>query len=242
MPDAITAAGIGNQAQKTTNQAVTLGNDFADFLSLLTTQLQNQDPLAPLDSNEFTNQLVRFSQVEQAINTNSKLDNLVALQLSNAATGALGYVGLDVSYISAEISHDGENPNEINYSLASNASVSKLNIYDENSAIVFSGEAETGAGVHQFTWDGKDISGNLVPEGTYAVTIDAFDVNDNKIETTTVVNGRVRGIEQQNGEVFVLVGERAVPITSILNASEPEEPVEEETAQNGDGTGNDTTV
>ncbi len=231
----LTASAITAQAQTTANQTVTLGEDFADFLSLLTTQLQNQDPLAPLDSNEFTNQLVRFSQVEQAINTNSKLDNLVALQLSNSTTAALGYVGLDASYVSAEIAYDGETPAEVNYSLTASATTSRINIYNESSEIVFSGDAETSAGVHQFVWDGRDQNGVLAPEGTYAVTIDSFDSEDSPIETTTVVKGRVRGIETQNGQVFALVGERAVPITSILNASEPEE-VEQTTEGTDDGT------
>src|SRR5262249_32024485 len=77
----------------TTQQPTT---DFAQFLTLLTTQLQNQDPLNPMDSAQFTNQLVMFSQVEQQINANQKLDSLVALGVSNGLSAALGYVGLDV--------------------------------------------------------------------------------------------------------------------------------------------------
>lgn len=219
----LTATAVASQAQSTTTNAVTLGDDFADFLSLLTTQLQNQDPLAPLDSNEFTNQLVRFSQVEQAINTNSRLDDLVALQLNNSTTAALGYVGLNASYVSAEVAYDGETPAEINYSLESTAEVSRINIFDESGTTVFSGDAETGVGVHTFTWNGRDQFGNALPEGTYAVSIDSFDAENSPIETTTVVRGRVRGIETQDGQVFALVGERAVPVSSILNASEPEE-------------------
>lgn len=220
----VTFAEQASQALRTTEQAVTLAEDFTQFLQLLTTQLQNQDPLSPMDSNEFTNQLVQFSQVEQSINSNAKLDNLVSLQLTNAATSALGYVGLDVSYVSAEIALEEGQGTTIRYSLSDPAAISKINIYNEENQLVYSGDAEKGAGVYTFEWDGKDLLGEQAPAGTYVVAVDALDIEENVIETTTVVTGRVKGIEQQDGIIFALVGERAVPITSILNAVTPQEP------------------
>lgn len=218
----VTLTGQAANAQRTQNQSVTLAEDFSQFLQLLTTQLQNQDPLSPMDSNEFTNQLVQFSQVEQQINANTKLDDLVALQLNNAITSSLGYVGLDVSYISAEIAYVQGEPTTIKYNLDNAATVSKINIFNEEGNLVFSGDAEKGAGVHEFTWDGQDILGNQLESGTYSISIDSLDAEENVIDTTTVVTGRVKGVEQQNGIVFALVGERAVPITQILNAVNPE--------------------
>ena len=96
-----------DQQSKTAAAQDKLATDFSQFLSLLTTQLQHQDPLSPMDTTEFTNQLVAFTGVEQQINTNQKLDSLVSLQLGNAMGSALGYVGLDVSYISSEFYNDG---------------------------------------------------------------------------------------------------------------------------------------
>lgn len=219
----VTLSGSINSANNTAQSAVTLAEDFSQFLQLLTTQLQNQDPLSPMDSTEFTSQLVQFSQVEQAINTNSKLDDLVSLQLNGATSAALGYVGLDATYVSAEIAFDGTNPVDLRYSLSKPAITSKLNIYDEGNSLIISLDANKNAGVHEFVWDGKDSSGQLVPEGTYVFTVDSFDGNDDKIETTTVVKGRVKGIESQDGVVYALVGDRAIPIPSILNASLPED-------------------
>lgn len=220
----VTFSGQIAQAQQTVDQKVTLADDFAEFLQLLTTQLQNQDPLSPMDSNEFTNQLVQFSQVEQQINSNQKLDDLVALQLNNAITTSLGYVGLDVSYISAEIAYDGETPSPIRYSLSAPATTSKINIFDEENNLIYSGDAQNSAGVHEFEWDGKDLLGQDVEAGTYIVSIDSLDAEDNVVQTTTVVTGRVKGIEQQNGVVYALVGDRAVATTAILNAVVPPEP------------------
>lgn len=218
----VTTSGVANSAANTTNSSVQLAKDFQQFLTLLTTQLQNQDPLSPMDSTEFTNQLVQFSQVEQQINANQKLDNLVALQLSSISTVALGYVGMNISYVSADMNYDGSTPVDINYALATDAVTCKVNIYDEEGDLVYSGDAPKNTGTNKFTWDGKQTNGQPVEAGTYTVRIDALDANDKSIENSTVVSGHVRGIETQNGVVYVLVGDRAVAISSIVNATKPE--------------------
>jgi flagellar basal-body rod modification protein FlgD len=209
------------QAAQTSQQQVTLAEDFSQFLQLLTVQLQNQDPLSPMDSNEFTSQLVQFTQVEQAINTNTKLDNLVSLELGSSVTSALGYVGLDIQYVSAEIALEEGEPTTIRYSLDNTATVSKINIFNEEGTLVYSADADKAVGAHEFTWNGRDLVNNELPSGTYIVRVDSADANEEPVNTTTVVQSRVKGIEQQNGIVFALVGERAVPISDILNAVEP---------------------
>lgn len=219
--DPVTTSNAANNASKTSASTVKLADDFQQFLTLLTTQLQNQDPLSPMDSTEFTNQLVQFAQVEQQINQNQKLDDLVALQLSSISSVALGYVGMDISYVSSEMSYDGETPVTINYALASEAVTAKVNIYDEEGTLVYSGDAPKNTGTNTFTWNGLKTNGMPVEEGTYTVKIDALDKTDTAIENSTVVSGHVRGIETQNGVVYVLVGERAVAISSIVNATTP---------------------
>ena len=232
----VTTTGQAVQAAQTQQQSASLAEDFTQFLTLLTTQLQNQDPLDPLDSKEFTDQLVQFSQVEQSINTNTKLDDLISLQLNNSATSALDYVGLDVSYVSAEVSlEQGENTT-IRYSLDRPASVSQINIFDESGQLVFSGDAERDIGAHTFEWNGRDLVNNELPSGTYVVRIDSLDANEDSVETTTVVQSRVRGIEQQDGVVFALVGERAVPIADILTAEQPIRTIEDDEEGGADDT------
>jgi flagellar basal-body rod modification protein FlgD len=227
----VTVTGLAKNAQKTQGAGVQLAEDFNQFLILLTTQLQNQDPLNPMDSSEFTNQLVQFSQVEQAINTNQKLDDLVSMQLGSISSVALGYVGLDINYLSAEMTYDGAKPVKVSYALEQEAFSAKINILDEKGQLVFSKTVDKSAGAHEFVWNGEHSGGGAVESGTYAVSIDALDSEGNKIDTSTVVSGRVRGIESQNGMVFLLVGKRAVPLGQVINATLPEEapaPVEEE--------------
>ena len=224
MVSAVTTSAQAAQASQTQQQSISLAEDFTQFLTLLTTQLQNQDPLSPMDSNEFTNQLVQFSQVEQGINTNTKLDSLLNLQIGNAATSALGYIGKDIQYVSAEIALEEGTPTTIRYSLDAPASVSKINIFSEDGQLVYSVDAEKSVGAHEFDWNGHDLLNNPLPSGTYVVRVDSLDLEENTVGTTTVVQSRVRGIEQQDGIVYALVGERAVPISSILNTVVPEEP------------------
>ena len=211
------------ETQRTETQQVQLAQDLDDFLTLLTTQLQNQDPLNPMDSTEFTNQIVQFSQVEQMINQNQKLNDILQLELAGISSIALGYVGLDASYIGSELSYDGTNPTTITYSLAGDATVATLTILDEGGNVVRTVQVPKSLGKHDFVWDGTDSGGFPVPAGTYSVNLGAADKDGNTVENTTVVSGRVRGIESQNGVVFLLVGERAVPISQIINATLPPE-------------------
>lgn len=235
----VTLSGTLTQAGQTTQQKVTLAEDFSQFLTLLTTQLQNQDPLAPMDSTEFTNQLVQFSQVEQQINSNQKLDDLLQLQLARMPTIGIGYVGLDISYLSAEANYDGDAPVTINYSLSEEAISARLFVRDEAGDVIFSTDVPKDVGRNEFIWNGQTDGGGLAAPGTYTINIDALNGDDENIQASTAVSGRVRGIETQNGVVFLLVGERAVPISNVLQAREPVEISEPQTEGAADG-GEDT--
>ena len=212
------------QNQQATSAAKTgLATDFQQFLTLLTTQIQNQDPLDPMDSGEFTSQLVAFTGVEQQINTNQKLDDLIALGITTSLTSAIGYVGLDVSYLGSELNFDGSTPKSITYALEGDPLEAKINITDEDGALVFSADVNKELGNQKFTWDGTLNGGGIAEPGTYSISIDALDFDGEIVNASTVVEGNVHGVESQNGQIFVLVGERAIPVSNILNANQPEE-------------------
>ncbi|MBU0800698.1 MAG: flagellar hook capping family protein [Alphaproteobacteria bacterium] len=222
MTSDVTITGAGYNAQKTETAGLKLAEDFTQFLTLLTTQLQNQDPLNPMDSTEFTNQLVQFTQVEQAINTNQKLDNMVQMQLGAMAGMALGYVGMDVTYPSAELAYDGENKSKITYALAEEAYEAKINIRDENGIVVHTALVSRETGTKHYEWDGTMNGGSGKAEaGTYSFTIDAVSGAGTSVAVSTAVNGRVRGVETQNGVPYLLIGERAVPVGNVINAVVP---------------------
>lgn len=216
-------------AQSTSNSSAQLASDFDEFLLLLTTQLQNQDPLSPMDSTEFTNQLVAFSGVEQQINANSKLDSLVALSLGTSFSSSLSYVGKNVSYLSSEANFDGENPVEISYAIDGDAANTTINIIDKNGDVVLSQPVSSASDVKNFSWDGKDEHGITQPTGTYEIRVDSLDAQNKPLTTTTVVTGHVSGVETQNGTTFLLIGERAVSIGNVINVTEAKPNAEETT-------------
>ncbi len=207
-------------AQNTQASTVGLAEDFSDFLNLLTVQLQNQDPLSPMDTTEFTNQLVAFTGVEQQINTNQRLDDLVALSLGDSFSSTLGYVGRNVSYISSEAFYDGSTPVDLSYAISGESVETTINIFDENGDVVFSQQVSDDELQETFTWDGTNDNGSPVEAGTYGIRVDAIGAGGEPLETTTVVTGRVTGIETQNGVNFLLVGERAVSIGNVINVTE----------------------
>ena len=207
------------QQANTANSKDKLADDFSQFLTLLTVQLQNQDPLSPMDTTEFTNQLVAFTGVEQQINTNQKLDSLVSMQLGSSFSAAQNYVGKSISYVSSEFAYTGE-PAQLRYSLASGAEYSKVNVLNEFGDVVYTTDAAKSAGAHEFTWNGKTNNGRPAAPGTYEIVVDALDGEENPVNATTVVTGRVQGVESQNGSIYLLVGERAVSLGNVLNTSE----------------------
>lgn len=232
-----------NQQQKTENAKTGLADDFSEFLTLLTVQLQNQDPLSPMDTTEFTNQLVAFTGVEQQINTNQKLDSLVALNLGNSFSSALNYVGKQASYVSSEFYHDGSNPSTVKYALNDNAFEATIRVVDEAGNTVYEQDAQTDVGSHDFVWDGTKTSGAPAAAGTYSIRIDALDFDGNAVGSSTVVSGLISGIETQNGAIFALVGDRAVSVGNILNVSVPASTnnagSDDETTDNSNDSSND---
>ncbi|MDB5492529.1 MAG: Flagellar basal-body rod modification protein FlgD [Micavibrio sp.] len=222
MVTSVSNTALATDAAKTNATTTTLSKDFNQFLTLLTTQLQNQDPLNPMDSAQFTQQLVAFSGVEQQINTNQKLDNLLALQLNTASTVGLGYVGMDITYTSAEMNHVAGASDPINYTLASDATTLKVNIYDEAGNIVRSIDGgKSASSANKVVWDGKDADGNVMKAGTYGIQVAASDADGKTIATSTAVTGTVKGIETQDGSIYLLVGDRAVALNSVIQAVKP---------------------
>lgn len=215
----LTGTAASTSATKTSLGAKQLNGNFSEFLTLLTTQLQNQDPLSPMDSAQFTQQLVEYSQVEQQLNTNAKLDNLTTLAMNSALSLALGYVGKDITYTSTEMSFDGTTPIDVSYNLRATASTATMNILDSAGNVIYSTPVSTTAGTNKLSWDGTTTQGTTAAAGTYTIQVAATDSTGSAQTVTTAVTGLVHGVENQDGVPNLLVGDRAVPLGSVINAN-----------------------
>jgi flagellar basal-body rod modification protein FlgD len=192
-----------------------LGSDFKTFLTLLTTQLQNQDPLSPLDTNQFTSQLVSFSQVEQAIDANTKLATLVGLQTTNEMVSSLPLVGHTIEYADNQGALvDGQAT--FGYNLPANAAGANIVITDANGRTVFQTPAETASGFHSFTWDGTTIDGSKAADGVYTFNVAAIAPDKSTIQATLSAYGSVSSVNVANGAASLNIGGVIEPISKIM--------------------------
>ena len=196
-----------------------LENDLDRFLTLLVTQLQHQDPLDPLDANEFTNQLVQFASVEQQIYQNANLEEIVHLQRDNQVTGLVNYIGSTI-----ETSGDAlplENGEATaSYTLDESADSVAITVMNELGDVVLMANGATTPGRHLFQWDGLDHQGSPVSDGIYRIQVNAMHSDDSSIDAPTTIFGRVTGASADGDERSLYMGEIRVPMDSVLSVSE----------------------
>ena len=189
---------------------------FDTFLKLLTTQLQNQDPLEPTSADRFTEQLVQFSGVEQSILTNQRLEELINLQGGNLLTDAVDYIGRDVTADSLLLPlQDGRAT--LNYELASNAESVSVQIINSSGQTIRTLTGPTTTGAHEIEWDGTDANGAQLADGTYGFLVGATDVGSNPISLVQGIRGQVTGVALDGNEVVLSLGSLELPLGDVLN-------------------------
>src|SRR5579871_3988284 len=204
-------------ATQSTAQTQLAGN-FDTFLTLLTTQLQNQDPLNPTDSNQFTQQLVEFSQVEQQINTNDNLKTLINQGSSQTGAYAVSYLGKSVTVT------NGNAPlvkgaADWSYNLGTQAAQTALSVTDANGNVVFSGAGETAAGNHDFAWNGQDGNGTQLPDGVYTLHVTATAADGTGVTSQVSSKGIVSEVDMTGGTPKLLIGPMPVSLSDVAGVS-----------------------
>ncbi len=190
--------------------------NYDQFLQILTAQLQNQSPLEPLDANEFTDQLVQFSSVEQAIKTNDSLESLIALSASNEATGLVGYLGQNITAEgSATTLQNGSATWQFN--AADYASDTQVTIRNAAGTIIYNDQGTLEPGETSYVWDGTTNDGGTAPDGLYSITVEGRDADGSLVDVSTAISGRVTGVDFKTFPSALLVGDTRVPITSLTS-------------------------
>ena len=189
-PSATTSA--ANAVSSAVDNSTIAGN-FTTFLQLLTTQLQNQNPLDPLDTNQFTQQLVEFAQVEQQLKSNDELSTLVSLQQSAQATSALNLVG-------ATVVVNGQTAQLANGSAtwtltATKPTTATISIADSTGQTAYTGKMALNAGSNTFTWNGQGNDGKAWPAGNYTISTTGVDANGQTSTISTQVQAPVDSVD-----------------------------------------------
>lgn len=210
-----------NDSSSTKSSLSSLNENFDQFLTMLTTQMQNQDPLNPMDSNQMTEQLVQFAMAEQAIGTNSRLDKLVKMQESTTMTNNLYYLNRAVQYEGNAFDYvNGMESADISYKLKKDAKSVNIDIMSDNGTIVKTLKGEIGGGTkHDIAWDFTNSKGEKVPEGAYTFKVTPKGVSEEDlIEYTPYTFAVVTGVDfdQSSGDAILRSGTRTVNVSDVI--------------------------
>jgi len=212
------SSGSSNSSSSNNSAAQQIAGNFDTFLQLLTTQLQNQDPLSPMDSTQFTQELVEFASVEQQINTNTNLQTMINLQQTSEATAALQLVGSTVTVggSSATLSNATNSP--ATWSLTSpSVATGTVTITTSSGQTVYTGPVSLSTGTQSYTWSGQGTNGTTWPDGTYKLSIAATGANGQPVTVSTQIQGTVTGANLSSTPPTLTVNGQSVQISQITS-------------------------
>jgi flagellar basal-body rod modification protein FlgD len=215
----VSSSSSGLSASDQTNLNNQIAGNFTTFLTLLTTQLQNQNPLDPLDTNQFTQQLVQFASVEQQMNMNTQLQTLVSLQQTAQNSQALGFVGktVTVSGSTAPLTN-GQAQWTFNPSTPATAT---FTITDSTGQTVFTQTGTVQPGVQAFNWNGLDSQGRQWADGNYTMTITATGADGKSVAVPTTVTGTVSSVDLTQSPPVLSIGGQNYTLNQILSVQQP---------------------
>jgi len=220
----MSTSGVGTTttaaASATLNSGLsTIANNYTSFLQLLTTQLQNQDPLSPMDTDQFTQQITEMTGVQQQLLSNQLLQTLVN-QSQGGVTNAVGLIGKTATGSGSQALLENDTAS-FSYSLPTAAAKVTGTVTDSTGTVVWSGQLSgVGAGAQSFTWNGENASGVEQTNGNlYNLALSATNAAGQAITPTTTVTGTVSAVQQTNGQTMVTIGSSQVPLSSVTGVS-----------------------
>jgi flagellar basal-body rod modification protein FlgD len=237
--------------------AASASSNYQDFLQLLTTQLKNQDPTDPTNTDNLTQEIASLSQVQEQISTNTNLQSLITLMTNNQTanntsnsniqsslqsllsafsttqySNMAGDIGKEVDATGNSISVQG-GQGVLAYNLPANASSAQVNIMNSAGQTVFTGSGPTVAGRNEVAWGGLETNGTQAPDGTYTFSVVAKDAAGNPLTATTYTTGVVTSADTSNGTTSLSIGGVSVPFSSIVSIRQPAVAANNSTANTG---------
>jgi flagellar basal-body rod modification protein FlgD len=195
------------------NSLANLDSNFSDFLNMLMTQLQNQDPTTPMDANQFTSELVQFSSVEQQIQTNQSLTQLIQLTQGDEVIQGSAIVGKSITVQSTQMAlQNGEAAANIT---APTAGTVNLAISNSSGVVVYNGQMKAQAGNNTWTWNGTGNAGQTLPDGVYTLVPTMAGSGTASTTLPFTVTGTVTGLQSSGSTVKLQLGALSVPFSAI---------------------------
>lgn len=217
----ISAATSTAPASASAESRTGLADNFGSFLKLLTTQLQNQDPTSPMDADQFTQQLVQFSGVEQQIRANETLVELTTLMRADQLSQSVSYLGAEVEAEGDVVRLGDDGVAKAHYQLDGAASSVTVNISDDLGRTVATFAGETGPGRHSLTWDGLGDDGIRYTDGSFKIEILAENAAGSSVTASTTISGVVDGVELSDGGTMLSVDGVLMPLDRISAVRSP---------------------
>jgi len=220
MPTPVVSTNTATNSTNGTSSSTTptIANNFQTFLTLLTTQLQNQNPLDPLDTNQFTAQLVQFAGVEQQLRQNDQLAALINIEKSTQSTQALAYVGNTVAVDGSKAQFD----TSANWSLKTPQDTNAtITITSSTGQTAFTGSYALQQGNATFSWNGKGNDGTQWPKGTYTLTATGKDSSGNSVAISSEVLGLVDSVDLTASPPLLSVGGQSYTTDQIKRVVRP---------------------
>lgn len=195
--------------------------DFDMFLQMLTTQLQNQDPLSPMDGTDFTAQIAQFSQLEQQITSNDRLEALINQNTYSLQNLAVSYIGKEALAKGEQVALKDGKPVDFAYYLEQGATTSVVEIKNGEGEIVRSMEVDSKAGFHTVAWDGLDDNGDVLENGEYTLTLNAVGAEDKSSRKELYTYSRVTAVAADAGNALLtMVDGREILFSDIQEVRE----------------------
>lgn len=218
---ATAAVQSGTYASNSSAASAALAGNFDTFLRLLTTQLMHQDPTNPMSSDQFTQQLVQMSGVEQSIQTNRYMELLLTANAIQNAGQAVSLLGKEVTGSgTGALLQDGEAT--WNFATAADAPDTVLQVINSDGATVYTTRMDAAKGDHTFEWDGKDSIGNPLADGTYFLKVTANAANGAPVAVDTRTTGIVTAIDMTSTDPLLTINGAQIRYSQITAVKQPE--------------------
>jgi len=216
-----TYASDTNSSSTTTNTSSTYNLDADDFMTLLLTQLENQDPTDPMDMDAFTSQLCSLNQLQQSVQTNAHLEEILSEISSGSSSNAVAYIGKSIIVDGAGVSVSGGSACNMVFDLEGDASLASITVYDPDGNAVKTLElSDLSSGGNSVEWDGTGDDGETLEDGTYNYTITAYNSDSETINATMYSNLLVTGVAYDDGTPFLIAGGQEISLDNVTGVNQ----------------------